>query len=242
MKALLAALALLIPISAKAGEALAAVATNFLTTAEALATAFEAETGHSITLASGATGTLYAQITRGAPYDLFLAADEDRPARLHDEGRASEPQTYAIGTLTLWSADPARVTGARSVTNTPPRRFAIANPELAPYGRAAAEVITALGWDDTLQGKIVRGENVGQAFAMIASGNAELGLIATSALATNDHGGSAWPVSPEHHAPIRQDVAVTTRGAQNPAATAFADFLTSDTAKAIIAAHGYETP
>lgn len=244
MRLALAALLLLISGGARAGEALVAVATNFLTTAQTLAADFEATTDHRITLASGATGTLFAQIRRGAPFDLFLAADHDRPAQLAAEGLAEPPVIYATGTLTLWSADPDRITGPDSLTETPPRRFAIANPDLAPYGAAAQDAIAALGWSETLEGRIVRGENVGQAFAMIATGNAEVGLIATSALHMPRTGprGSHWPVPPGTHRPIQQAAVLTPRGAANPAARAFLDHLTSPKAAALIAASGYLAP
>lgn len=245
MKAAILAAFLVLVGQAKAEEAIAAVATNFALTAKTLAAQFQRETGHRITISTGSTGVLFAQITRGAPYDVFLAADSARPERLASDGFAVEGSrfTYATGALVLWSADPAKIRGPQDLAAHPPRRFAIANPDVAPYGLAAGEAIENLGWVDALKGRIVRGENVGQAFAMVATGNAELGLVALSAIFTQppEKRGSYWLVPPNLHTPIRQDAVLTRRGEYNEAAIAFLEFLKSDTARARIVADGYNT-
>ncbi|MCF8880658.1 molybdate ABC transporter substrate-binding protein [Hyphobacterium sp. SN044] len=237
-----ALLALLFALSARAGadEALIAVAANFARTAEALADAYEAESGYMITISSGSTGQLYARIVQGAPYDAFLSADAERPALLVETGQAEAWSrfTYAVGRLVLWSADPDRIGPDGAVALSGDFRFlAIANPRTAPYGAAAMETLEALGLTDAVQDRLVTGGDVGATYAFIASGNAELGFIALSQLP--DGQGSAWIV-PEHlHAPLAQDVVLLARGADNPAAVGFLAFLRSDEARAVIEAAGY---
>ena len=242
---LLIAVLLLFPGPAQAGEALVAVATNFLTPARALAEAFERETGQRVALASGSTGKLAAQILQGAPYDAFLAADVERPAMLVGKGAAVPGSrfTYALGRLALWSADPDRIAGdgAEALAAPEIRRVALANPALAPYGAAAEQTIAALGLAEALAPKLVLGENVGQAQAMVATGNAELGFVALSGLVGPGAagGGSRWQVPEELHDPIRQDAVLLVRAPPDGPAARFIDFLRGETARGIIADHGY---
>lgn len=237
-----ALLALLFALSARAGadEALVAVAANFARTAEALAGAYEAESGHTITLSSGSTGQLYARIVQGAPYEAFLSADAERPALLVDAGQAvaSSRFTYAFGRLALWSGDPDRIGPDGEAALSGDFRFlAIANPRTAPYGAAALDVLESLGLTDAVTDRLVTGSDVGATYAFIASGNAELGFIALSQLP--DGQGSVWIVPEELHAPLAQDAVLLNRGADNPAATGFLAFLRSDEARAVIEAAGY---
>ena len=237
-----ALLSLLFALSARAGadEALVAVAANFVRTAETLAEAYEAESGHTITISSGSTGQLYARIVQGAPYDAFLSADAERPALLVESRQAASRSrfTYAVGRLALWSADPDRIGPDGAVDLSGDFRFlAIANPRTAPYGAAAMEVLASLGLADTLSDRLVTGGDVGAAYAFIASGNAELGFIALSQLPEGH--GSVWIVPEELHAPLAQDAVLLNRGADNPAATGFLAFLRSDEARVVIEAAGY---
>ncbi len=224
------------------GEATVAVASNFLATARALARAFEAESGHRLKLVNGATGTLYAQIVNGAPYDIFLSADRERVDLLEGQGLLAEGgrRIYAFGRLVLYLREPARMGGGLAETLRDPglRHIALADPRLAPYGRAAEEALRALGLEEGLRGKLVFGHNIAQAFAFVQSGNADAGLIALS-LARGD--GGAWIEVPgDLHGPIRQDAALLKRGADNPAARAFFAWLSSPAARGIIRAAGYE--
>jgi molybdate transport system substrate-binding protein len=223
----------------RAETALIAVATNFRPAAEALAAAFAAETGHEVTLTAGATGKLAAQIVNGAPFDLFLSADAETPERLAAAGHAlAETQgTYATGGLLLWSADAARDLSDPKAALAAARHIAVANPDLAPYGKAAMQAIEHMGLSATVADKIVTGENIGQTFALTASGAADLGFIAAAARPGT---GATWPVPRAFHAPIRQDAILLTHGAGNPAATAFLDWMRGDTARAIIRDFGYE--
>lgn len=221
----------------RADEALVAVAANFLKPAEALAAAYEAESGHQIALASGSTGQHYAQILYGAPYDVFLAADSERPLLLAQQGLAQDPVTYAVGRLAFVS-NGALPKGDWQSAAEKARLLAIANPDLAPYGRAAREVLEALGlWDAR---RTVQGQNVAQAYALVASGNVEGGFVAASLAQGHDGGVAAVPVG--LHNPIRQDAVLLMRGKGDLAAEGFLTYLASDAALALIESFGYDRP
>lgn len=228
-----------------AAEALVAVATNFIEMMETLAPRFTAASGHRLRLSSGSTGKLYAQIKNGAPYDVLMAADQLRPELLEasPQGVAGSRFTYAIGRLTLWSAETGRIglDGPAALKPDSFRHLAIANPKLAPYGLAAQETLAALGLWDRLQGRIVQGENIGQVHSMVATGNAELGFVALSAVMSRRNAvrGSRWDVPPHLHQPIRQDALLLAHGANNGAARAFLGYLKSAEARKIIASFGY---
>ncbi len=233
-------------LNAQADTALAAVAANFAETAETLLPLFHDQTGHDIQLTTGSTGKLYAQIGKGAPFDLLLSADAETPARLIKEGNAIRETnfTYATGQLTLWSKDADRIEGnGRKALENPQLRFvAIANPDLAPYGVAARETLQSLGLWDTLQPKIVMGQNIGQANSMVASGAAELGFVALSAVLSprTKEKGSRWDVPQDLFTPIRQDAVLLNPGKDNAAARAFLDFLRTKKAAEVIRRFGYE--
>ena len=218
------------------------MAANAAEAVEALAADFEQRTGHRVTVTVGSTGKLYAQILHGAPFDVFLAADQERPRLLVEQGLAVEGSrlTYAVGRLVLWSPD-AEVDAAHTLRAGSFRRLAIANPDLAPYGAAARDVLSELGLWESLRSKIVVGENVGQSFTMAASGNAELGLVALSSVLSprNRLEGSYWEV-PEHlHAPILQDSVLLDRATDNTAARALHLFLSSPEAFETIESFGF---
>jgi molybdate transport system substrate-binding protein len=231
--------------TAHAGEVQVAVAANFAGPMEKLAGQFQKDTGHKAILASGATGKFYAQIRNGAPFEVLLSADDETPARLEAEGHAVAKSrfTYAVGRLVLWSAKANYVDAAGAVLKTGDfTHLAIANPKTAPYGAAATAVIHKLGLTARLQPRLVQGENIAQAFQFASTGNAELGFVAQAQVWRDGKftAGSGWIVPASMHAPIRQDAALLTRGAKNPAAQALLDYLRSDKAKALIRAYGYE--
>lgn len=240
---LLAAAALLVSAPAAAGDIKAAVAANFADAMNELVPAFGEATGHTLVPVFGSTGKHYAQIVNGAPFDLFLAADVERPRRLEEEGLAVAGSrfTYAVGRLALWSREEELVDPAGEVLAQGGfHRLAIANPELAPYGLAAEEVLKALGHWDALQPRLVRGETIAQAYQYVSTGNAELGFVALSQLRRPDGppGGSSWLVPRRLHRPIEQQ-AVLLR--DSDAARAFLDFLRGGTGRAIIERYGYAT-
>lgn len=230
---------------AQAEHAIVAVATNFNETAQRLVGDFEAGGDHRITLSSGSTGKLYAQILNGAPFDALLAADRERPARLESSkfGVAGTRFSYALGRLTLWSPDPRLVTRDGRMTLQEARfaTLAIANPALAPYGAAARQALQSLGVWESIKAKVVMGENVGQAQVLVATGNASLGLLARSHTLRPrlSPSGSHWDVPAELHEPIRQDAVLLSRGIYNPAAVAFLAYLRSEPARTIIRSFGY---
>ncbi len=237
---------ILMPASfARADTALVAVAANFAGAADAISEAFAVDTDHTVQITTGSTGKLYAQITEGAPFDILLSADAKTPARLEAEGAAYPASvfTYAIGRLTLYSADPAAIgpDPKQSLQSGDVRFIAIANPDLAPYGQAAQETLMALGLWDTVQPKIVMGQNIGQVFALAQSGAADAAFVATSAL-VGQTGGSRWDVPQQLFAPIRQDAALLNAGADNPAAVAFLTYLKGEKARAIMVDFGYGLP
>ena len=229
-----------LPSIASADEVRAAVAANFTEAARQIATLFEAETGHEAILSFGSTGQLYAQITQGAPFDVFLAADQARPKRAIDEGFAVTGSrfTYVTGRLALFSNDPDLVTDDATLRDGGFTRLAIANPVTAPYGAAAVETLTALGLYNDLRPKIVQGNNIAQTYQFVATGNAELGFVARAQIAGHDRG-SRWPVPDALYAPIAQDAVLLTRAADNRAARAFMAFLQSPAGRRVTEKYGY---
>lgn len=229
-----------------AGEVHVAVASNFINPLKVIARHFERETGHRVVVIPGSTGKLYAQVKHGAPFDLLLAADALRPRLLEEEGFAVSGSrfTYAIGQLTLWSPNAKQVQGEgeKIFQNKNFNFLAMANPKSAPYGRAAFETLKKLGVWGQVRGWIVQGENIGQTFQFVATGNAELGFVALSQVLDpkNKLKGSRWDVPTDLHAPIAQDLVLLKHGAANPAAIALLDFILSATARKIIANYGYQ--
>ncbi len=227
---------------AAAEEATIAVAGNFAGPAQEIAERYQAVSGHEIRLSAGATGALYAQIRKGAPYDAFLAADRLRPELLVGSGDAVQGSqfTYAVGRLVLWGRDATLLEGGgeAALRRGAFRHLAIANPKLAPYGAAAEQALSALGLLDWLSDKLVRGQSIGQAYQFVASGNAALGLVALSQVSENA-AGARWIVPESLHDPIRQDAVLLRRGADNPAAAGFLMFLRSDDVKTMLDGFGY---
>lgn len=230
---------------AHAEEALVAVAANFAEVVEQLTPKFEQATGHKVVVTTGATGKLYTQIKAGAPFHILLSADAKTPAKLasEDAAVAGTGFTYAIGKLALWSPnmDQVATNGVVTLAKGDFRHLAMANPDLAPYGVAAQQVLEALGFKEALLSKLVMGENIGQTFSMVATGNAELGFVALSAIQspTKQPEGSFWVVPQELFQPIKQDAILLNPGKDNPAAKAFLDFLKSAEAHTIIESFGY---
>lgn len=234
-------------LTAQAGQVQVAVAANFTAPMQKIASMFEADTGHKAVLSFGATGVFYAQISRGAPFEVLLAADEQTPARLESEGQSGGVRfTYAVGTLVLWSRQPGLVDANGEVLHKLSRidKIAIADPKLAPYGQAAVEALTALGLLDQLTPKFVTGQNIAQTYQFVATGNAPLGFVALSQVWIDGKlkEGSAWPVPAHLHRPIHQDAILLAKGKANPAALALLDYLRSAKAKAVIASYGYGIP
>lgn len=243
-RALLLLLALF-PACALAEDVSVAVAANFTAPMKLIVERFEKATGHRARLSFGSTGKLYAQIRNGAPFELLLAADAETPERLVEEGLAvaDTRYTYAIGQLALWSADPGRVDADGQVLKSADfAHLALADPKLAPYGRAAEETLARLGLLEALRPKFVTAESIGQSYQFIASGNAELGFVALSQIVRDGAlgQGSMWRVPNGMHQILRQDLVVLARGERSHAARAMAAFMRSDEARELIRSFGYE--
>jgi len=240
---LFALVVLILSPMACADEVQVAVAANFTAPMKAIAAEFEKATGHKAQLSFGATGKFYAQIRNGAPFQVFLSADDETPAKLEQEGLAVQGSrfTYAVGTLALWSARPDFVDAKGEVLSRGSfAHLAVANPKLAPYGAAAMETLDKLGLTSKLQAKFVQGENIAQTYQFVMSGNAELGFVALSQIMKDGRigSGSAWIVPAEMHRPIRQDAVILAPGRDNAAANALLRFLRTRAVLAIIKSYG----
>jgi len=237
-------LAIAAPAPAWAGQVKVAVAANFAEPAREIAARFKARTGHDTSLSIGSSGQLYAQVVNGAPFDVLLSADRERPAKAEAEGVgvAGSRFTYATGRLVLYSRRPGLVDGKGAVLHAPTfRKIAIADPRTAPYGAAAVEAMRKLGVYQALRPKLVQGASIAQAYQFVETGAAELGFLALSQVAGGE-GGSRWLVPASLHTPIDQQAVLLKTGADNAAARAFLAFLKSGEARAIIRRYGYEAP
>ena len=243
MSLLLCALGVISARGALGDEALVAVAASFVPPMQAVAAAINAETGHSITIVSGSTGGLYAQIVNGAPFDVFVAADAERPRLLEENGHGivGTRATVALGRLVLVSTDRALIDarGLDALREDSIRRIAIANPSLAPYGVAAQQVLEALDLWQALQPRLVRGESVAQTHAMTATANAELGLVGLAQVLAHNGNLAYVPVPDELYAPIRQNLIVLERARDNAAAWAVRDYLLGSRGRKIVERFGY---
>ncbi|MDA0790446.1 MAG: molybdate ABC transporter substrate-binding protein [Proteobacteria bacterium] len=224
-----------------------AVASNFNAPMKAITTAFQASTGYQIRTSFGSSGKLLAQTMSGAPFMVFFSADQDKPAALEKSGLIVPGTrfTYAVGGLTLWSANPTLIDAQASVLKEGRfNKLALANPRVAPYGTAALEVLQFLGLEERTRSKWVQGENIAQTFQFVSTGNADIGFVALSQIIVdgNIRQGSFWQVPPGSHRPINQDVVLLRRGATNLAARALLEFVQSEEAISIIESHGYGHP
>jgi molybdate transport system substrate-binding protein len=228
--------------SAMAAETKVAVAANFTEPAKEIAAKFESATGHKVVLSFGSSGQFYTQIANGAPYEVFLSADSERPTKAEADGLAVAGTrfTYATGRLVLFSKTPGLVDAKGKVlTKGGFEKLAIADPKAAPYGQAAVETLTKLKLYDTLKPKIVTGSSITQAYQYVQTGAAELGFVALSQV-INETGGSRWVVPTADHTPIDQQAVLLKTGSDSVAAKAFLQFLKGKDARAIIKRYGYE--
>jgi molybdate transport system substrate-binding protein len=240
---LLWAIALTTSATARAANVNVAVAANFTEPAKEIAQLFQSKTKNRAILSFGATGQFYTQISQGAPFQVFLSADEKTPKKLADGGLASAGNvfTYAIGKIVLFSANKTLVTGEQTLRDAKFNKIAIADPTTAPYGAAAVETMKALGIYDALSRKIVQGANITQAFQFVQTGNAELGFVALSQVIARQ-GGSRWMVPTNLYSAIRQDAVLLRSGEGSEAAKAFLAFLKGPEAAKVMEKFGYGTP
>lgn len=244
-RGVIATLCLMWPLSVWAAEVRVAVAANFAGPMKEIAAVFESQTGHKPVLTPGATGKFFAQITNGAPFDVFLSADDETPQKLEKAGKAVPGSrfTYAIGRLMLWSPKDNAVTDGVDLLKKGDFRFlAIANPRVAPYGIAAVQTMQKVGVLSQLEPKVVQGENISQTHQFVTSGNADLGFVALSQVWQNGKlkSGSGWLVPESYHDALRQDAVLLEAGKQSEAAKALMNFLKTDKAREIMTAYGYK--
>jgi molybdate transport system substrate-binding protein len=216
-----------------------AVASNFIKPMQQLKAQFEANTPHTIGVSYNSSGKLFAQIINGAPFDVFLSADQVKPDELIKQGKASphERFTYAQGTLILWSSKTSLVNNSPDVLyNNKFRKIALANPKFAPYGQAAVDVLNHLVLLEQTQPKWVMGESISQTYQFVATGNADIGFISFS---QKPEHGSYWQIPENFYKPIKQDAVLLHNAEKNAAALAFFQFLKSNVAKNIIQTHHY---
>ena len=232
-----------------ANEIRIAVASNFYPTMKAIVEEFELENYESskinkIVLISGSSGKHYAQIINGAPFDIFFSADQARPVLLEEKGIVEYESrfTYALGKIVLWSPANGFVDPKGQVLYDNNFRFlAIANPKIAPYGIATKETLVSMGLWKNMDKKLVRGENIAQAFQFINSGNAKLGFVSFSQLMSPNFSlvGSFWEVPKSLYNPIEQQ-AVLLR--DSLLGRNFMEFVQTDKALNIISKFGYDLP
>ncbi len=226
-----------------------AVASNFLIPMKILAREFTEQSGIPVTISSGSSGTLFAKIKRGAPYDLFFSADVLRPQRLEKEGWIEEGSrfTYVIGRLVAWSSNESISADlSRLKVGDPALRYlAMANPKIAPYGTAAVAVLKHYGLYEALQKqqKIVLGENVGKAYQYVVTGSAQIGLVAQSYVvnAKNFVSEQVFNIPESLYPPLHQQ-AVVIRGRKTHEVAQFLTFFYSDWVRIKLISLGYDVP
>lgn len=247
LKSFIALLGTLVMQSATAGEISVAVAANFTAPMQKIVDRFQKESGHVVKASFGSTGKFYTQVRSGAPFDVFVSADSATPEKLEQEGLAVHGSrfVYALGKVVLWSAQPGLVDGKGEVLGKGSYgKLAIADPRLAPYGQAAQETLQNLGLWDKVQSRLVKGENISQAYQFTASGNAELGFVALSQVTRDGRiaDGSWWVVPANFYQPIQQSAVMLSGAKDQAAAKALLEFMKGREAAAIIRSFGYELP
>lgn len=217
-----------------------AVAANFTEPAKEIAERFQEETGHKTLLSFGSTGQLFTQITQDAPFEVFLAADQETPSKAVREGLAVKESlfTYAAGRIALHSSSLDVSNGEMVLRQAKFEKLSIANPVTAPYGAAAVEAMKSLGLYEKLEKRIVQGNNIAQTFQFVETGSAELGFVALSQVVGRNRT-SIWIVPETLYSPIHQDAVLTNKGAGHEGARAFMTFLRGEQALRVMEKYGY---
>lgn len=247
-RSLIAAALLLLAAPAAAEAPPIAAAASLRYALDEAAVAFRKESGQSVRISYGASGTLVQQIESGAPFELFLSADEEHVFRLADKGFAPDRgRVYAVGRLALATprgsplALDSELKGlGKALAAGQVRRLAIANPVTAPYGARAREALVATGLWEKAEPRLVTGENVGQAFQFVATGGADAGFVSLSLVKSPAFSGRYVLVSEKLHQPLTQRMLLLK--AAGPQARAFHDWLLSPNGQALLARHGYAPP
>jgi molybdate transport system substrate-binding protein len=214
-----------------------------------LAAQYEKQSGQKLALSYGSSGNFYAQIQNGAPFDLFFSADTSYPDKLLQAGLAQPGavSVYAQGRIVLWFPQDSPLDrdklGWKVLLDRRIKKIAIANPEYAPYGRAAVLALQRSGLYDQIKAKLVLGENISQAAQFVQSGNAQAGIVALSlALSPAMKDGKHWEIPLDQYPPIEQAVVLLKSSPNQPAARAFLAFLESQASRATLSRYGFTLP
>lgn len=238
--------AVIVPNKALAIDLKIAVASNFRMVLEDIVKRFhDRYPDINIVVISGSSGKLYAQIKYGAPFDVFLSADQDKVNRLIEDGLAFSNShiTYALGSLILWSVLPGQVDNHGHVLlENNFNKIALANSKLAPYGLAAEQVLQHFGLDEITRSRWVQGENIAQTYQFIETGNADIGFIAQAQIWQNGalSKGSMWKVPDEFYSPIQQDAVILKRTKYEDSARLLIEFLQTSSIRTLIEDSGYQ--
>jgi molybdate transport system substrate-binding protein len=233
-------------IATRAQEIAVAAAADLKFAMDDVASQYEKQTGNKVNVTYGSSGNFFSQLQNGAPFDLFFSADIDYARRLEKVGLA-EPGTlypYAIGRIVIWAPADSKVDvtklGWKALLSESVQKIAIANPEHAPYGRAAVAAMQKAGIYDQVKAKLVYGDNVSQAAQFVQSGNAQVGIVALSlAVSPAMQGGRRWEIPADMHPPIEQAAIVLKNSRKKDAARSFLDFVKTESARAILAKYGF---
>src|SRR5229473_3355257 len=214
-----------------------------------MAEKFEKQSGTKVNVTYGSSGNFFSQLQNGAPFDLFFSADIEYPKKLEAAGLA-EPGTlyeYAVGRIVIWTPADAKVDvskhGWKTLLDASVKKIAIANPEHAPYGRAAVAALQKAGIYESVKAKLVYGENISQAAQFIQSGNAQAGIVALSlAISPAMRDGKRWEIRADMHPALEQGAIILKGAKDKEAARAFLEFVKSTAGRAILAKYGFEFP
>lgn len=231
------------------GTVTIAAASDLMDAMNEIAANFQKQTGCAVRVSAGSSGNFLSQIENGAPFDVFFSADIAYPKKLEAEGLATPGSTYlyAVGKIVLWVRNDSRLDvnkGLDALRDSSIRKVAIANPQHAPYGRAAEEALRKAGIYDAIKDRLVLGENISQAAQFVESGNADAGILAFSlALSPGlKQKGHYWILPQNLYAPIEQG-AVIIRASHNPrGAAALLAFIKTPAAAALLARYGFAFP
>lgn len=231
------------------GTVAVAAASDLTYAMNEIAANFEKATGCTVRVSTGSSGNFLTQIENGAPFDVFFSADIAYPKKLEADGFATRGSTYlyAIGKIALWTRRDSRVDvgkGLLALRDPAVGKIAIANPEHAPYGRAAEEALRQAGVYEAVKDRLVLGENISQAAEFVESGNADAGILALSLLLSPElkDKGRAWNIPENLYIPIQQG-AVAVRAAANPqGARQFLEFIKMPATVALLERYGFVLP
>jgi molybdate transport system substrate-binding protein len=233
---------LTIPAFAEEQKITVGVAANFIVPFGEIAGLFEKQTGIKVDPVFTSSGKLYAQVVSGAPYDLFLSADEERPAKLHKDSLCEKPFVYAIGHVVLWSADrkfcEISPDWTKVVQSGAVKKISLANPETAPYGAAAMAALKKTGMDEAIRNKLVFPQDIGQSFQYASTGSVDVGFCALSSAMT-DEGKKGCYLSIDQAPSIVQAACVISKSPNKKNAQRFAEFLLTTDAIRVKEKYGY---